>query len=76
MNPAFFTLGRMMTQFARANISGGTVLLSTIALNTAAAFLSVSSSLALSAHAGASKTIDATNTLNDRPAIENFDFSR
>jgi hypothetical protein len=58
MKPAFFTLGRTMTQLARPNMSGGTVLPSIMALSTVEAFLSVSSSLALSA----TKTAGSNNT--------------
>src|SRR5258706_2892787 len=47
--PNFLTLGRTTTQYARVNKSGGTLLLSSIALNTVEAFLSVSSSFDLSA---------------------------
>ena len=45
----FFTLGRTMMQSAFANTPRGTSLLLTIACNTVAAFLMVSSSLVLSA---------------------------
>src|SRR5258707_11178067 len=47
--PNFLTLGRTTTQYARVNKSGGTLLPSSIALNTVEAFLSVSSSFDLSA---------------------------